>query len=76
MIKSKQGKINHTSLQLVPKAQQPTTTKKYDAVIKNVMCLFCKQTMYIESIYNSKCPCGSQWFEKLKTARARKIDAV
>ena len=75
MIKSKQGNVKPSSLQSIVKPQ-PETVKKYDAVIKNVMCLFCKQKMYIENIYDSKCPCGSQFFEKLKTARARRIAAV
>ena len=51
-------------------------TKKYDAVIKNVKCLFCKQRIFIEDIYSSKCPCGSQWFEKLNAVNARRLEAI
>lgn len=50
--------------------------KKYDAVVKNYKCLFCQRELHITDIYESKCVCGSQWFEKLKALEGRRIQAV
>ena len=50
--------------------------KKYDAVVKNYQCLFCRRQLHITDIYESKCVCGSQWFEKLKGLEGRRIKAV
>jgi len=71
MIRSKQGKIKQTV------ARKPQEQKKqFDAVLKNYKCLFCQTSYYFENIYESKCSCGSQWFEKLQAIQARQIDCV
>ena len=72
MIRSKQGKVKQT----VNHEDTTCQKKKYDAVLKNYKCLFCQSTYYFENIYDSKCACGSQWFEKLQAIRARQLDCV
>ena len=74
MIKSKKGKLKPSSVQFQQK--QSDTQKKYDAVVNNFQCLFCRKEIHIVDIYESKCECGSQWFEKLKGLDTRRIDAV
>ena len=71
MIRSKQGKVKQT---VARKSQEQK--KQFDAVLKNYKCLFCQTSYYFENIYESKCSCGSQWFEKLQAVQARQIDCV
>jgi len=73
MIKSKKGKIKAPCGFPVVSAVRE---KKYDAVLNNFQCLFCRREIHITNLYDSKCGCGSQWFEKLKALEGRRIDAV
>ena len=71
MIKSKKGIVKPTAAFVVSSG----SGKKYDAVVKNYQCLFCRRQLHITDIYESKCVCGSQWFEKLKGLEGRRIKA-
>jgi hypothetical protein len=71
MIKSKRGKRAQKAA-----VSPELSEKRYEAVVKNYACLFCKKAYYFESIEESKCACGSQWFEKVQGLSARKISAV
>ena len=75
MIRSKQGKIKHSTPSKVQENLQ-VGHKQFDAVLKNYKCLFCHTRYYFEDIYSAKCSCGSQWFEKLSAIMARQIKCV
>ena len=72
MIKSKQGK-RKPQLNILPAAA--TRQSNYDAVLKNYKCLFCQRPCHLEDIYDSRCACGGQWFEKRKVQTARRLAA-
>jgi len=72
MIKSKKGVVKSKTFVLGATSGE----KKYDAVVNNYQCLFCRREIHITDIYNSKCACGSQWFEKLKALEGRRVKAV
>tara|TARA_B100000925_G_C21960807_1_gene453304 strand:+ start:816 stop:1046 length:231 start_codon:yes stop_codon:yes gene_type:complete len=76
MIRSKQGKISNTNKATNVSSQGIRENKKFDAVLKNYKCLFCKTSYYFDDIYSSKCACGSQWFEKLQGFQARQLECV
>ena len=76
MIRSKQGKIKNPHNHPLRSSSACVQPKQFDAVLKNYKCLFCRTTYYFDNIYNAKCSCGSQWFEKLQAVHARQLDCV